>query len=261
MSAWKIHLVWGVLAVVIAAAWGQHVASRKEREFEAERTAARLNRRAPSTSAPVPTSEPAPLPASSDAPAESSPLSDPEAGPAKPKVPAQKRELLSPEEIRTLLQSSDKGDLQRALRAIEMIEDRARKSRSSRNALAQCLTGAYPRTGARPASKVGRSRSGGLMAKTLLSDPDEGSASRAARYLGDVGGPPAMTALQQAARSGTLTCRSPPASRWASSGNSGPRQAILSQIARMLENPDGAVREDAVSLPGRPAVSGPRCRS
>jgi len=242
MSAWKIHLVWGVLAVVIAAAWGQHVASRKEREFEAERAAARLNRRPPSTPASEP--EPAPVPAA--APAESSPPSDPDAGRSKPKGPQQKGELLSPEEIRTLLQSSDKGDLQRALRAIDAIEDRALKLALLKDALAHADRGVREKA-LDQLRKVGGPEAAEMMVKALLTDPDEGIRRRAARYLGDVGGPAAMTALQQAARSGTLSVQVAAGASLNKLGDSGPAQALLSQIAPMLESPDGALREDAVA--------------
>src|SRR5689334_14279340 len=113
MSAWKTHLVWGVLTVVIAAAWGQHVASRKEREFDAERTAGRLNRRAPVA---APASEPALVPVSSIASADASPSPATEPARSKPKTaPAKKEER----PIEELLQSGDKGDVLYALRAID----------------------------------------------------------------------------------------------------------------------------------------------
>jgi HEAT repeat protein len=85
------------------------------------------------------------------------------------------------------------------------------------------------------------------MAKTLLSDPDEGIRRRAARYLGDLGGPAATAALQQAARSGSLSVQVASAASLNKLGDPGPAQAMLPQIAPMLENPDGAFREDAVA--------------
>lgn len=244
MSAWKIHLVWGVLTVVIAAAWGQHVASRKEREFEAERTAARLNRRSPAPVA-VPTSEPAPLPVSSAAPSDPSLSPDPEAASSRKKDP-QKGEILSPEEIRALLQSGDKGDIQRALRGIEQIQDRALRLALLKECLAHADK-AVREKALDQLRKEGGPEAAEMMAKALLTDPDEGIRRRAARYLGDVGGPAAMSALQQASRTGTLRVQVACAASLNQLGDSGAAQALLSQIAPMLENPDGALREDAVA--------------
>ena len=55
-----------------------------------------------------------------------------------------------------------------------------------------------------------------------------------------------MTALQQAARSGTLSVQVASAASLSKLGDSGAAQALLPQIGGMLESPDGALREDAV---------------
>ncbi len=242
MPAWKTHLVWGVLTVVIAAAWGQQVASRKEREFDVERTATRLQHRAPASPAD-PASEPAPAAVSSAGPTESPPATDVAASSPKD---AGKDEVLSPEQIRALLQSGNKGDVQRAMRALEKLQDRAARMAILREALAN------PDRATRERAldllrKSGDPEAAELMAKALLSDPDEGIRRRAARYLGDLGGPAAMAALQQAARSGALSVQVASAASLNKLGDAGPAQALLSQIGPMLENPDGALREDAVA--------------
>ena len=245
MATWKIHLVWGVATLVAAAAWGQQVASRKDREFERERGGGRLQRSGAKVAQATATAPEAAPPTAPD-----HGLSDrPTAGDAEPTLSkpgkAPTAEALSSDQIRVLLQSKDRGDVQRGVRAIEKLQDRAAKLAL----LKECL--AHPEEDARRRAldllrKMGGPEAASLIAQALLSDPDENVRERAARHLGEVGGPAALTALQQAARSGTMDVQVASAVSLDKLGDSGATQALLPRIGGMLESPDGAVREDAV---------------
>src|SRR5688572_32106618 len=107
MSGWKVHLIWGVLAVVGAAAWGQHVSSRKDLEFADERAALRRVRTvAPPATPSVEHAEPVPSSSESSGAREDPGGASAGAPPATPPRP----ELLSADQIVALLQTGNSKD-------------------------------------------------------------------------------------------------------------------------------------------------------
>ncbi len=244
MIAWRIHLVWLALAVVGAAAWGKHVASRTEREVEARRTAAirrpELQKGSKDTLAPeaVSTSPLAPntiKPLPSEAP--NSPTSN--SSEARP------TEVLTPEKIGTLLRSKNREEARRGVRAIEKLADRGATLALLREALI------HPEEGVRERAldilrKLGGPEAAELLAHTLRTDQEDDVRERAARHLGDIGGPIALAALQEAAGGGPMDVQVAASGSLNKLGQPAAMQTLLQQIGRMLENPDGAVREDAV---------------
>jgi HEAT repeat protein len=244
MKTWRLHLVWFAVAVVGAAAWGQWTAARKERELldrQAARPAAAAKANRPSAapvaqaSAAVTVGAPLPLP---------EPESPPAGAPKKDK--GRPEETLTSEQIRSLLQSKNRDDVQRAVRAIEKLEDRAVKlallkealtveDRKSRERALEILR------------KLGGPEAAELVAQALRTDREENVRERAARYLGDLGGPAALAALQQAAQSDSMDVRVASAGALSRLGQPGAVQSVLQSIGQMLDNPDGALRKDAVS--------------
>jgi len=126
MIAWRVHLVWLALALLGAAAWGKHVASRMERDFDARRS---VPTRPPAArkgveAAPPRETDTGPGPASSLLEPPSSESAD---ATISKRPEARPTDVLTAEQIGALLRSKNRQDAQRGVRAIEKLADRATK--------------------------------------------------------------------------------------------------------------------------------------
>ena len=75
--------------------------------------------------------------------------------------------------------------------------------------------------------------------------------SRAAAYLGEIGGSVALAALQDAFLTGDQRTQTASAVALAKLGHDGPTQQLIGQLAPTLNSTDGAYREDAIEMLGR----------
>lgn len=234
-----VHVVWLLAAVVGAAAWGQHVASSKEREFR-ERLAALAAR--PKT----PGVRPVDFPVAAVEPEAPPP---PAAG-ADPEPPAERKadeeeKGLTPAQIRALLAGKDRRALERAVRAIERVADPSTRLALLREALGV----AEPRVRERALDllrKIGGPEAADLVAQALRGDSDENVRRRAARHLGELGGPAALAALHEAARAEPIALQVAAAGSLNRLGDPAPMHVVIHRLGGMLDDPDGAVREAAV---------------
>ncbi|HYF01073.1 MAG TPA: HEAT repeat domain-containing protein, partial [Planctomycetota bacterium] len=152
---------------------------------------------------------------------------------------------LSPEQIAVLLQSKDRKEAERGVKAIEKIVDPALKMALLRQALASPVDRARERA-LDLLRKIGGPEAAELVAQALRSDPEDDVRRRAARYLGELGGPSALAALQEAAGSLSLELQVVAVSSLNRLGHAGPMHLVIQKLGGMLDHPDGALREDAV---------------
>ncbi len=234
MNSWKVHLGWGLVVFVLAVGLIRALATDNEAEhrrpdeklrdriaahestislLKAELALAKEEADGLKTSVPEPLVE-----------SESSP--SPERGRPETNVEPRRnseeqrsrREPLTAEQIRSLIRGESRGNRWQALRAIESIEDREEKL---------------------------------ALLQEMIASGDSSMRDRALRMLGDLGGTEAIDALLAAYRSEDLRTRARAAVALNRLGQAGPVQEMIPAVAQMLNNQDGAIREDGVKLLGR----------
>jgi len=241
----KIHLIWGVVTVVAAAAWGQHVARSREIEFrERERIlqvkivqATAIAAAAPATSM-LPPSAP-----TSPARAENAAV---DANP-KREYEVQSDVLPTVEELRRL--ARDDG-----WRAYQVIQ-RMVKSPLRTDLLQELFRNKEPQVRRAALSllqqDLGPEAAAPMLQHCLRSDADAVVRMEAARLLGQQDVPGSIEALLQAFQKDEPEVQIHCAAALSSLGQPGPASQLIPRFAGMLDNPDGAVRRDAVESMNR----------
>jgi HEAT repeat protein len=236
MRAWKIHVGWGLVALVTAAAWGRWTASRFE-------PGAGL-RLAPETAAPelAPQVQPDPSPSASSVPRAGRPPSTLGLLP--------EREDPTADEIRVRLKSSNLDQATEAVGLIVHLKDPAQK----RELLFECLRSAQPWIRRKAlvglVSVMGRDAVP-VVQSLLSSDPEPFVRSQAATLLGELPDKGSTELLLDAYRTGEENLQLAAAASLYRFGSPGPAAELLPGLAVNLDSPDGDVRKDAVVRIGR----------
>jgi HEAT repeat protein len=245
MKTWRLHLIWTVLALVSAAAWGQHVGRTREIEFrERERILQVKVEQATAAAArsPVAAMETAAAPAAAT-PAVDVPLPE-KLAPEYEVVPLDRPTV---EEIRKLIQSGDGWRafqvLQRMVKCPlrdELTKELLRnKDPQIRRAVLQMLQ-----------DSLGNEAAGPICRECLRSDPSVEVRERAAQCLRANQTAETIAALLEAFQKDELRVQLICAASLNTIGQPGPASQLIPRYAAMLESPDGALRREAVESLG-----------
>lgn len=238
MRAWKIHLGWGLVAIVTAAAWGRWTAAHRHAG-----TAIRLPSNAAAPEDPPQVRSDSLLPPT---------IVD--ASQARPSL-SPLRLLPDPydlplEEIREKLKSPSARDVLRALEAIIKLSDVALK----RELLLDCLRSTNYQVRRRAMTAlvpVMGEDAIPVVQGVLLSDPMGLVREQAAELLGGLSDRGSTAMLLDAYRTGEGDLKVAAAASLHRLGDPAPASELLAVLAADLDSPDGAVRKDAVERIGR----------
>jgi HEAT repeat protein len=236
----KTHLIWSVVTVVTAAAWGKWVLYSRDAEV------VRLDRvvvapRVEPAAALTPVVVPSEAPASAPSPASVSTVPAPE-------YAIQRKDQLSLDEIRRLLQSGTADDAWSAYSAIsqmvpsplkiELLREllKCREAQIRQNALYQVL------------NTFGREAAEPLFREHLRSDPAAIVREAAAQLLGGSDIPGAFEALLEAFQKDELRVQVAAAGSLVGFDHPGPAAEVAQRLAPMLDHQDSAVRRKAVEM-------------
>jgi HEAT repeat protein len=241
MKTWRLHLIWAVLALVSAAAWGQHVARTREIEFrERERI---LQVKVDQATAAVARS-PITATAAAAAPVAASPAVEfPLSEKPTPEYEVLPLERPTVEEIRKMIES---GDGWRAYQAIQrMVKSPIRdeltkelvrsKDAQIRRAALQLVQEALGNEAAAP-----------IFQEVLRSDPSAEVREAAARCLGANQTAETIAALLEAFQKDEPRVQLMCAGALSNFGQPGPAAQLVPRYAAMLDSSDGALRREAV---------------
>jgi HEAT repeat protein len=243
MKTWRIHLVWAIVTVLVAAVWGHLVASRSGRSGREDRVrggrdlgtdrpeGARGSHTLldPFGSGPL---------AKGSIPETLAPSPSPSPNPPD-------SEALTPEAIRVLLR--DRTTWSKAFEALKRLE-----SRSVRLGLLEEVITGKPISSAVPHSAInclvemGGADAAEILEKALRTPETEGICGHAARALGQVGDPRSVAALLDVYHSASLDLKVPCAAALHVLGQAGPASEVLVTLSRSLDDGDGGIRRDAV---------------
>jgi HEAT repeat protein len=155
--------------------------------------------------------------------------------------------ILTFDQIRALLKSSNRDDVAKALKAIDQITDRTQKLALLRMMVESGDQG--QRSRAVPMlKKLGGPEAVGLLMTVLSQEGSSGARMQAAVALGELGDASALPALQDAWRSGDVQVRSGVAVALDKFGQREPAQDMVRTLGGMLQSADGGTREDAVDI-------------
>jgi HEAT repeat protein len=155
--------------------------------------------------------------------------------------------ILTFDQIRALLKSSNRDDVAKALKAIDQITDRTQKLALLRMMVESGDQG--QRSRAVPMlKKLGGPEAVGLLMTVLSQEGSSGARMQAAVALGELGDASALPALQDAWRSGDVQVRSGVAVALDKFGQREPSQDMVRTLGGMLQSADGGTREDAVDI-------------
>lgn len=239
MKTWKIHLVWSVVTLVSAAAWGQRSARSRDDEFRERERILRVKMveasavRVPAAAAALP---PPAAPVQLPAPAK-----------VEPEYALSDSAPLPLEEIRRLLRSSQTGDHWNAYQAIQRMAKGALK-----NELMMDLLKSPDDQIRRGALWLLRDNLGVLAAapvcqEFLRSDPSAEVREVAARTLGYDDSPGSVETLLRAfQKDGDFSVQVACAASLNDLGQPGPAAQLIPRLAAALESADGALRREAM---------------
>jgi hypothetical protein len=236
MRAWKIHLCWGLVAMVTAGAWGRWTAARREADG-----GVRLVSVAAAPEEP-PQARSDPPPPTVNAPRASLPPSTVRLLPNSFDLPV--------DEIRVRMKSSDVHEAYHAVERIIKLKDPALK----RELLLECIRSSHP--------QVREIALGGLVEVMgdeavpivqgiLVSDPERFVRRRAAELLGGLPDKGSTELLLDAYRTSEGGLKIAAASSLYRFGNPAPAAELLPLLAADLDSADGTVRKDAVERIGK----------
>ncbi len=235
----KIHLIWSVVTVVTAAAWGKWVLYSRDAE------AVRLDRVVPLAAERAAARTPGALP--SEAPA-AAPSPSPAPSAVTPEYETQKKDQLPLEEIRRLLRSGNTDDAWSAQSAIiqmvpspvksELIREllKCRDAQIRQNALSHLY------------NAIGLEAAGPIYKEHLRSDPAAIVREEAANLLGGWEIPGAFEVLLEAFQKDELRVQVACAGSLATLDHPGPAAELVPRLSTMLDHPDSAVRRKAVEM-------------
>jgi len=151
------------------------------------------------------------------------------------------------DQIRALLKSSNREDVAKALKEIDLMTDRPQKLALLRLMVESGDQGQRSRA-VSMLKKMGGPEAVALILSVLSQEGSSNARMQAAVALGELGDPSAIPALQDAWRTGDVQVRSGVAVGLDKFGQREPAQAMVRTLAGMLESSDGGIREDAVDI-------------
>jgi len=154
---------------------------------------------------------------------------------------------LTVDQIRALLKSSNREDVAKALKEIDLMTDRPQKLALLRLMVESGDQGQRSRA-VSMLKKMGGPEAVALILSVLSQEGSSSARMQAAVALGELGDPSAIPALQDAWRTGDVQVRSGVAVGLDKFGQREPAQAMVRTLAGMLESSDGGIREDAVDI-------------
>jgi HEAT repeat protein len=245
MKAWRIHLAWALVTVIVAAVWGHRVASRLESAARGGGEGGRHGHgrdREISAGSRVPYQNPEPFGPGRRA---TPPTSGAQANAPSASLNPSDVEEPTPEAIRALLR--DRNQWSKAFEALRRLESRSEKL----GLLAEAITGKpihsqVPHVAINCLVELGGTEAVDLIEQALRTPETEGMCSHAARALGTMGDPKSVAALLEAYHSGSMDLKVPCAASLNALGQPGPAAEVLATLSRSLEDSDGAIRRDAV---------------
>jgi hypothetical protein len=238
MRSWRIHVVWAVVTVIVAAAWGHHVSTRVERERRDDHDLRRNGERpSPQNGGPSGLTSEAPD-SSKAAPPEKIPSQAPA---PDPPTPVQ----LTPDQIRTMLR--DKKTWARAFEALKVLQERPLKLKI----LEECLAlGAVeiriPISAFMQLGEMGGADAAEIVEKALRGAEDERTRYRAARALAQIQEPRSLAVFLETYQLDPLDLKVLCAGALQKLGHAGPASEILTRLTRSLDDPDGAIRRESL---------------
>jgi HEAT repeat protein len=251
MKSFRVHVVWSAVAVVLAAALAEFISarrdeSRRETEMALRRQVSDLKEKVAELEGErVEPRAPSAAPTLVKLPGEALP----EAAPA-PKDRKKDQVPLTVEQIRALLRGGTRDDLWKALAGIGDLQDRAQKL----ELLKEILPLADDKMREKILSMlrgVGGQEAVDLAVTILQASASASVRTRAVAVLGDLGVPAAMVALQQSMQDESPWVRTYAARSLAKLGQPAAQAQWIVSLGKMLEDPDGAAREDAAQMLGR----------
>ena len=239
MRTWRVHLVWTLITLFTAIIWGNFTARR----------AARQSQESPPSALPRPAEQPPTEPGILD---QIKPLNPPAI--QADSQASVRAESSGPEEIRRLLATSSPGDWQHALNSIQKLTDP--KVKLDLLKLASKIKDDWVMHRVIvELGLLGGPEAGEVLIQILKSDSKGWIKERAAGWIGNTGGTGALEALLDAYHSDSFYLQVAAAGSLHKLGHPGPTTEMLPKIGVMFENPDGAIRRDAIEQLGHLAVA------
>ena len=236
MRAWRIHLGWGLVAVVTAGAWGRWTVAHHEGDLGLRR----ISETPKAVVLPL-QSRSGPMPAS--------PVSQPASLSASKIYLLPDPYDLSLDEVRVLLKSDEFLKVLRGLEVILRLKDPALK----REFLLDCVSNPHYEIRRRAMIAlvpVMGDAAVPIVQSVLRSDPQTYLRREAAQLLGKLPDQGSTELLLDAYRDGEDDLKIAAAASLYRFGNPAPAAELLSRLMADLDNPDGSVRKEAVERIG-----------
>ncbi len=262
MKNLKLHLIWLVVALVLAAGLGRLFAGRKEGAFrekekrleeEIRQLKACLARSDETLAAAAPSRPADPDDAGGPGRAESPEGDGEEPGETSRGRPSPERSAPRPpatsEEILALLKSSKRDDRRRALREIARLEDKSLQMALLREAVRGGDSDMKYRA-ILMLDEIGKPYGTQLALEILQGGEESWVRARAARELSQLKDPLAIAALQGAFLEEDRSLKFWSAKALQALGLDGPVRQLVASTSTGLGDPDGAIREDLVERLG-----------
>lgn len=238
----KTHLIWSVVTVVTAAAWGKWVLHSREAQV------VRIDRVVPTaTVEPAAALTPGVLP-SSEAPVAAPSPGPAAAGPTPEYEVIQKKDQLPLEEIRRLLRTGNPDDAWTAYSAISQMVKCPVKADLVRELL-KCREPQIRQSALyHVLDTLGAEAAGPIIREHLRSDPAAIVRETAASMLGGSDIPGAFESLLEAFQKDELRVQVAAAGSLVALDHPGPAAEVAQRLAPMLDHQDSAVRRKAVEM-------------
>lgn len=257
MKAWRIHIVWVAVCVLFGVVLSQYLLKKereeaRQRERELRGQISDLKRERDSLTEadgddPFDAGEGETEFGEGDA-GENGEAPPEEEGEARRR---ERGESLTPEKILAMLRSRSRRDQWRAFRAIREMKD-PRQKLSMIQAILDGSNGRMKVSALQWLAEIGGPEAANLAAGILEGKENDWLRNHAARALADLGGAKAMTSLLGVFQTEeSLWLRTGTAAALNRLGQPGPTQEMVQILSRILDDPDGAKREDAAENLGR----------
>lgn len=237
MKPWRTHLIWALVTVLVALAWGRHVSTRADRESRQEHeTTPRENGVSQSNTAKN---------EDGGRQQKSAPLGEEQVAQPSNGSAASGKSAITPDQIRAMFKVRDQWG--EAFEALKKIDNRRLKL----SILGELFTLGHvdlriPISAYIQLAEMRGPDAAEVIEAGLRLAEDDRMRICAVNALGQAGAPQSIGVLLESyhAASGDLKVAS--AAALNKLGNSGPAIEVLSILSRSLDNPDGAIRREAV---------------
>lgn len=249
MGVWKVHAVWALVAVILAAALVRSLSGRDEPAFQVRERKLQEEIRDLRAVIGAPEGPSARLETSPSGPWSDDAESKPGVSVKKPGTPKEPAKAPTAEEIRILMKSAKKDERRKALGMIEKVQDKALQAallrEAARDGEADLKYGAISMF-----DQIGRAEGTQLALEFLGPNEPAWVRARAARELSQIRDPATMSALQTAFLDPDPTLKYWSAKALQTLGWEDPVRQLVAATGASLADPDGAVRETTVEKLG-----------